>query len=167
MDNPNYVGSDAYGIGREYKLTAADVAKLGPTGATVVLGDLPQGAITDFVRIKHTVQFAGAGTCTVKVQTVDLGSPTLAVVNDNLSTATAFNVMQAVSATAMVSNSPTTGNVEPFDKKTAVAVLVSGTTLQNMTAGSVSIFHRYRAVAPAPPLRFDTTAQTPRAMPAY
>jgi hypothetical protein len=167
MDNPTLVGSDLYGIGREYKITAADFVKLGvATGGNIILGDLPQGSIMQEVVLKNTVALAGTPTptCTVQLISVDLGTTPPAQVNTFGGT---LNAVTPPSATNIVQAQLTSANTEPFDKKTALAAKVTGTNLTTVTAGSISMFARYKAIAPATPLRFDTTAQTPRAMPAY
>jgi hypothetical protein len=170
MDNATLVGSDAYGIGREFKIGAADISKIGGTGGLIILGDLPEGTIMNFVRIRINQQVAGTGTitCTVLVKTVDLTTPPPAVPADVNTYGAAFNVAQAPTVAANPQTTqPTSANMEPLGKKTALAALIGGTNLQNVNAGSVSVFARYTVIASAPPLRFDTTAQTPRAMPAY
>jgi len=164
MDNPQATGSDLYGSGREFKITAAMLAQLPAAGGQIILGTLPLGTITQLTRVWLDQQVVGPGSCTVQLATVDLSVSPPTVIN---SFGTALNVMQAPGAATAPVTQLTSGNVEPIDRPTALAAIVAGATVNAATAGLVSGFARYTALAPAPPLRYDTTANTPRVMPPY
>lgn len=168
MDNPQATGSDAYAIGREFKITAAMLAALPATGGQIILGTLPLGTITQLTRLWIDVSVgvlpgvSPLPTCTIQLATVDMSQSPPVVVN---SFGTAADVTAAPGPLAPVQL--TSGNVEPANKPTALAAIVTGTNLGNVGVGLVSAFARYVAIAPAPALRYDTTAQTPRVMPPY
>ena len=164
MDNPQATGSDAYGSGREFKITAAMLKQLPAAGGQIILGDLPLGTVTQMTRLWITAAVTGVGSCTAQLATVDMSQSPPVVVN---SFGSALDVTQAPSATTAPVQQLATGNVEPINKPTALALIIAGATVNAATGGAFSAFARYVSIAPAPALRYDTTAQTPRVMPAY
>jgi hypothetical protein len=143
--------ADLYGIGKKYNLSLADIQSGGAfTQASFQLDILPAGAIIGGIRIKHTQSVAGAGpisACTAQVSTA------------NNTYGTAFDVFQAVSATALATVIP--GIATPFQAlgvalpcenfaattPILVTLIATGGNLGGATAGAISIWIRYYLIA--------------------
>ena len=165
---PQAINTDNFGIGREYKLSAAFVAANADANGQVIIDWMPPGTIKKDVRIKHSQSFSGGGATAVTAAVNSL-DPTQSPPVPVNAYGTAFDVFQPVSNTALETVQLSSGNVENFANWTPLAVkfTATGGTLGALTQGNVSVFARYITLSAGQPLRFDTSAQTPRAMPPY
>ena len=154
--------SDAYGQGREYKVTAAQIATAfgAATTGQIQIDTMPPGAIVQLVKVKHTVQFTGAA------------GPLTVVVQDGAATpntyGTTLDVTLPVTDANEVVVSPTTGNIGNPTTPTPLYLNVADTTgFAGFTAGSVSAFVRYTPLLSSPPLHISLPAGTYAVVPPY
>jgi hypothetical protein len=153
--------ADLYGIGREYKITTADIQGLGAVlQGNFLLDYAPAGSIMQLVRIKHSQSVAGPAITAVTAQVSDAVPQ---------SYGTAFDVFQPVSNAAVSTVQLSTANVLAYNVPTAIylTLIATGANLGVVTAGAISVMLRYMAVAASGAQRWDTTVVTPRVMPPY
>jgi len=133
--------ADAYGIGIKVSVALTDLVGLGAfTTGTLVLpidgGGLPQGAIMQLVRIKHSQSVAGAGPIT---------AATAQVVTANNNYGSAFDIFQAVSNANISTVQLTSGNIENWASVTPVNINIAltGGNASGLTAGAFTVWLRY------------------------
>lgn len=123
-------------IWRKYTVTYADLATAATTN-NITVATLPAGAVVEAVKIKHSTAFAGGA---ISAYTVSVG------ITGNLTKyAAAYDVFQAVSATAMQLS--TTQGTESHTATTAlkIAATSTGANLSAATAGSVDVWIKMSA----------------------
>jgi hypothetical protein len=136
------VQADAYGIGKKYFITTADLVALGAfTTGTIVLDALPAGAVVRMIRIKHTQSVAGPS----------ITAATAQVATANNTYGSAFDIFQAVAntAAAMSTVQPTSGNVENFATTTTLNLnlTTTGANFSVVTTGALWAIVRYELLA--------------------
>lgn len=131
------ITSDAYGVGKRYNITLADIQGLGAVlQGNFLLDNLPPGEIMTALRIKHSQSVAGPSITACTAQVTD---------NINAAFGSAFDVFQAVSNTALSTVQLTAANAGNWAAVTPIylTLIATGANLGVATAGAINVWLRY------------------------
>ena len=135
------VVADAYGIGKKYNITLADIVSLGANlQGNFLLDTLPAGEIVQYGRIKHSVAVAGPG---ITGCTAQLGDQ----FGGGSNFGTAFNVFTAPGGEVLSTFgglvAPTGVGYFSQTNQIYLTLIATGANLSVATAGAISVWLRY------------------------